>query len=198
MGALRLHISYVIVFIIPTGGYLRLWSIKPTLRMLHHEFGGQGTSVNKKRVRRGLHMHPSPRSSVHAHTVGFLVFLVYTTPSFALPHTATVHHDFTSASPIPWSPMPLVSLLGRTSLHLLMDSTCFAPTWVNPVDTYGVIDVVTTSPTSTVEFEKWLPVSIRYCRILTTGNVGLGCGSSSLASAIAFILAPNPVLDVYC
>ena len=135
MGALRLHISYVIVFIIPTGGYLRLWSIKPTLRMLHHEFGGQGTSVNKKRVRRGLHMHPSPRSSVHAHTVGFLVFLVYTTPSFALPHTATVHHDFTSASPIPWSPMPLVSLLGRISLHLLMDSTCFAPTWVNPVDT---------------------------------------------------------------
>ena len=35
--------------------------------MLHHEFGGQGTSVNKKRVRRGLHMHPSPRSSVHMH-----------------------------------------------------------------------------------------------------------------------------------
>ena len=30
----------VIVSIIPTGGYLRLWSIKPTLRMLHHEFGG--------------------------------------------------------------------------------------------------------------------------------------------------------------
>lgn len=53
------------------------------------------------------------------------------------------------------------------------DPTCFDLTYGNAVDICRVIGSVTTSPTSTVKFEMWLP-DTWYGRVLTAGNGGLG------------------------
>ena len=105
-------------------------------------------------------------------------FSYYITPSFALPHGANVHHYFPSASPIPWSPIPLVSLLGRTLLLLRIPRASCQPGLTRLAHMGSLAGTVTTSSTSTVESEKWLSDSIWCCRILTTRNVGLGYASS--------------------
>ena len=53
------------------------------------------------------------------------------------------------------------------------DETCFTPYQQNAVDICRVNGVITTSVTSSVKFEMWLP-EIWYGRFLVTGNGGLG------------------------
>ena len=53
------------------------------------------------------------------------------------------------------------------------DPTCFTPFQQNSVDICRVNGVIKTSPTSSVDFEMWLP-DIWYGRFLVTGNGGLG------------------------
>ena len=64
-------------------------------------------------------------------------------------------------------------VVAGTNFTASADPTCFVPTWVNSVSICRVNGVVTTSPTSSVEFEMWLP-DTWYGRILTAGNVGFG------------------------
>ena len=60
-----------------------------------------------------------------------------------------------------------------TNFTASADPTCFVPTWVNSVNICRVIGVATTSPTSSVDFEMWLP-DTWYGRVMTAGNAGLG------------------------
>ena len=53
------------------------------------------------------------------------------------------------------------------------DPTCFQPTYNNTVAICRVIGTATTSSTSSVSFEMWLP-DTWYGRVLTGGNGGLG------------------------
>ena len=53
------------------------------------------------------------------------------------------------------------------------DPTCFTPLQHNSVDMCRVTGVITTSPTSSVDFDMWLP-DVWYGRFLVTGNGGLG------------------------
>jgi hypothetical protein len=66
-----------------------------------------------------------------------------------------------------------VHLTAGTTFPASADPTCFTPTFVNSVDICRVTGVITTSPTSSVSFEMWLP-DTWYGRVLTTGNGGLG------------------------
>lgn len=53
------------------------------------------------------------------------------------------------------------------------DPTCFTPFQPSSADICRVNGVITTSPTSSVDFEMWLP-DVWYGRFLATGNGGLG------------------------
>jgi len=64
------------------------------------------------------------------------------------------------------------------------DPTCFLPTYNNSVPICRVIGSVTTSPTSSVKFEMWLP-DTWYGRVLTTGNGALGGCKLSFVSRIS-------------
>ena len=57
-------------------------------------------------------MHPPPCSLC---SYSLASWSSYISSSFALPHRATAHRYFLSTSPMPRSPVPPVSLLGRTS-----------------------------------------------------------------------------------
>ena len=57
-------------------------------------------------------------------------------------------------------------------------ASCYTPFQVNSVDMCRVNGVVTTSSSSSVDFEMWLP-DIWHGRFLVTGNGGLG-GCESL------------------
>jgi len=59
-----------------------------------------------------------------------------------------------------------------TNITTGADFTC-SPWRVNSVDICRVTGVIETSPTSTVDFEMWLP-DTWYGRFLVTGNNGLG------------------------
>jgi len=62
-----------------------------------------------------------------------------------------------------------------TTFSTSVDPTCFQPTYSNSVAICRVLGEVTTSPTSSVKFEMWLP-DTWYRRVLTVGNGGLaGC-----------------------
>ena len=64
-------------------------------------------------------------------------------------------------------------VVAGTNFTASADPSCYIPTWINSVDICRVIGVVTTSPTSSVEFEMWLP-DTWYGRLLASGNSGLG------------------------
>ena len=80
------------------------------------------------------------------------------------------------------------------------DPTCFTPSQPNSVDICRVNGVIATSPTSSVDFEMWLP-DVWYGRFLATGNGGLGGCEPLYQSCIGMIhystLLVLPLTSIY-
>ena len=86
-----------------------------------------------------------------------------------------------------------VRLVAGTNFSASADPTCFTPTYVNSVNICRVSGTVTTSPSSSVKFEMWLP-DTWYGRVLTAGNAALGgCKLLSFVLRLRFILVDHEI-----
>ncbi|KAF9648960.1 tannase and feruloyl esterase [Thelephora ganbajun] len=93
------------------------------------------------------------------------------------PISPTIRDACTSLTSITSIPNTRITEAARypagTIITTNADITCFTPHQQNSVDMCRVHGVITTSPTSAVDFEMWLP-DTWYGRFLVTGNGGLG------------------------